>query len=761
LPAQRVVALAAVGVGRIPGATVRISLLPGTDYQATPPPLLDLSGNLDLDPSLEPVQLLEGQEYRYEIDPLVAGSGTLSTNRPELFVSDDNTGCSGRLRPGLHTGTVTFEVSRAGSSLGQASFEVRSTKLHYLQHYRWMLSSLAEFAAEIVMSRFAASAQSFEPGKPQDPKTLYQRFAFLQALLTSEAFSAAVQQVLSRPYEVWLLEEIAKRPNQGLRASGQAGVEIARAGPRTSWPNGRIASLPRIVREDRTNPTRDNAPNRFAKFALTRWRDISHQVLTALSDLPPTSVNNRGLKEARELTDRLEGLLSEELFREVGDLIHFPGSNQVLHKREGYRDLFRAYMQFEIAAAIVWTGGEDAFRAGQRNVAALYEYWVFLQLGQILSELCGNSFDFTSLMEVSRNGLQLGLKRGHEIVLRGSAERGGRRLELELWYNRLFPRSDSALGSWTEAMRPDYSVKITPEQGELEHSGPIWVHFDAKYRVDHLTELFGKEGELPEDDDSSDDAEDLVRAGTAKRTDLLKMHAYRDAIRRSAGAYVLYPGTDKRAMRAFHEILPGLGAFALTPMVSGDAGGAHELRGFLEDILLHTATQVSQHERGRFWEQRIYQSSLEERGRIKAVPFLREPPADTVVLIGYVKSAAHLEWIRATRLYNMRADGRPGSIDPEGLGADLVVLWGDQPGLQVGIWRRSSNPQLKTRDQLFELGYPAPSGHLYYCLEVTEIAAGNRLIGLDRAHILNVIAADKTGLPLKAPHVTTWQTLAL
>src|SRR5829696_8253469 len=36
--------------------------------------------------------------------------------------------------------------------------------------------------------------------------------------------------------------------------------------------------------------------------------------------------------------------------------------------------------------------------------------------------------------------------------------------------------------------------------------------------------------------------EEVERLARSKREDLLKMHAYRDAIRRSAGAYVLYPG---------------------------------------------------------------------------------------------------------------------------------------------------------------------------------------------------------------------------
>lgn len=78
------------------------------------------------------------------------------------------------------------------------------------------------------------------------------------------------------------------------------------------------------------------------------------------------------------------------------------------------------------------------------------------------------------------------------------------------------------------------------------------VHFDAKYRVEDIDSLFGAEG--------ADDADGEVE-GNYKRQDLLKMHAYRDAIKRSQGAYVLYPGRANAAvkLKGFHEILPGLG----------------------------------------------------------------------------------------------------------------------------------------------------------------------------------------------------------
>ena len=53
---------------------------------------------------------------------------------------------------------------------------------------------------------------------------------------------------------------------------------------------------------------------------------------------------------------------------------------------------------------------------------------------------------------------------------------------------------------------------------------------------------------------------------TYKNADLLKMHTYNDAIRRTIGSYVLYPGEsnlsdeNESIFSLYDEILPGVGA---------------------------------------------------------------------------------------------------------------------------------------------------------------------------------------------------------
>ena len=96
----------------------------------------------------------------------------------------------------------------------------------------------------------------------------------------------------------------------------------------------------------------------------------------------------------------------------------------------------------------------------------------------------------------------------------------------------MFNKEFGSESSWTRPMRPDASLLI-----RRPNEAGMWLHFDAKYKVDWARAF--ETGEVA-------DEEEAERHGESKRTDLLKMHAYRDAIRDSAGSYVLFPGSLER-----------------------------------------------------------------------------------------------------------------------------------------------------------------------------------------------------------------------
>lgn len=726
--------------------SVTIRLLPGVDQQSKPPALV-AERNAGLSSAPE-VELVEGTEYLFEFD-LPEASQNVTTDHTEMFFPDAVGGMRGRLRTGLYTGTVHVILSVGNSVVGSFSFEVRSRKLDYASQYSWMLRDLADSFSEILMQQFAPAERRFRVDDGANAATLYERFAFLQQLITGSRFQAAIGQVLTNPHRIWILEEERRPPGLSIRASSGLSRQLSAPGPKVAW-SGRQGHLPAAIVTQRAEETTDTLENRFVKFALVQWQAAVNELRQVLLGKAHGATRIRASRETGSVLDYLDELLNADLFRQIGDLDYLPGASQVLHRREGYREILQAYVQFEAAAQLAWQGGEDVYGAGQRDVAALYEYWVYLQLAQIISGLCAQALDLRTLFEVSRDGVSVGLKRGRGRLLTGALERFGRRINVEFWYNRTFRSVGPGAPSWTRPMRPDCSLCIRPEHAADE----VWVHFDAKYRIETVQEAFGATGTL------DDESPATVIAADARRDDLLKMHAYRDAIRRSAGAYVVYPGQANESHLLYHEILPGLGAFALRPSESGDAWGASSIARFIGRVVDHVALQTTQHERSRYWSSAIFRD-VHYPVVAPMAPFLTKPPADTLVLLGYVRSSAQWDWIHSTKLYNLRADDRSGrvGVGSRELASEIVVLYGPAR-VMAEVWLVDGNPEVMTGEQLVLSGYPDPGGRAYFCLPIKHLPEEQSLcIGYEAAAELWARNAP-AGMPAGAPIAVTWLDVA-
>lgn len=661
------------------------------------------------------VSVFEDGEYRYELelDESFGGAELAAIEPAELF-SPNPRGRTGRFRPKRRVGTVEVRL-RGREEVLTGLIEVCAVKLRAETEYRYMLQRIAEEAAELVQQSFAANASAFNPSTDGgSTETLYQRFAFLQSFVESDRFQDALGQLRQAPHsehrastEFQNPARVSGGPSRMVRQLVGPGRRVAIATPLAG-----LTSLPERIERVTAVHSFDTEPNRFLRFVFEQWRNLCASISESLGD--SSAADRRGAREARLLEARLSQLLQIPAVAQAGRLDRFPAGNTVLGARAGYREVFRAFLLFEAASALTWEGGDDVFRAGQRDIAALYEYWVFLELVRTTRNIEGFVFEAESLVKRSAAGLQLSLKRDGSTVLRGHGARGGRRVELELWFNRTFAAAnsdhDAAVanrhdGSWTVSMKPDCSIKISPEGGL-----PTWVHFDAKYRIDGVVQLL----------DADPDAD---RSASSKTDDLRKMHAYRDAIRRTAGAYVVYPGDEPLSYGQFHEILPGLGAFPLRPESGGQASESGEaaVRGFLEDVIDHVASQATAHARTEYWAQRSYLEEPPTR-TVGYSELLTKPPADTKVLVGFIKGPAHLRWVQEQGCYNLRADAdRNGSVDvqsPE-LSTDFVLLY-DADSQDVWAWRSSKALYLRSRDDLLDSDYPEPRGESYLCIGLAE-----------------------------------------
>lgn len=702
-----------------------------------------------LDAGEAAVQLLEGVRYEYELsNPAyqLALARQYSDSQGVVLPSSlkGRMHC-GVLNPGLLTGQLPLAVQADGVVVGRASVEVRSRKLSYKADYQHMLKDITKRCIDLLQEMRSPSAFKAEPDPGNDPETIGQRFAFVRALLQNRAFENALHRITTHPHQMWQ-HDVEDRPlSRGFKPSGKQLRQLAQGGRRVKVPEAHplhstLQTLPEHITVTRATLTEDTPENRFVKFALRSF----HRFLDTMRGQVKDDVKDaRLLQEINALCTRLDEALASDVMRRASEPDFLPLGSPTLQRREGYREVLQAWLHFAMAAKLVWHGGEKVYGAGQRDVATLYEYWVFFELLYIVAEVFKLDQPVSkTLIEPTADGFGLKLKAGQHMALTGRSVQKGRVLEVRFSYNRSFRTTSRSrvAGSWTQDLRPDYTLSLWPvgfteEQAELQEL-MVHVHFDAKYRIEQAAELLASR----EDRDAVSD-EELATAldkekqdekrGTYKRADLLKMHAYRDAIRRTQGAYVVYPGPtggDKR-MQGFHEVLPGLGAFALRP-----GSGTDAMTAFLQEVVAHVADRSSAREQQSFHTYKTYEQPFpgaveEQRALYQVVPeraadgkVRHIPLRETFVVVGWVKTAAHLEWIKKTGKYNFRMGTTPGALrlSSQVVAACYLLLHGERGEAVPGLFRikdPAAGPQVFSADDLKSLGYPTEptqSSYLVY-----------------------------------------------
>lgn len=689
--------------------------------------------------------LVEGGIYKYQLQGMPPSGVCFEPS--ELFEPDPDDARTGRFLPKNHVGAIRIVATASDGSEATFSADVAPTKLDYETEYRAMLTQVADHAAEAVLQGFAPTTTSVGVTGDEAGELRYRAFAFLAARLRDATFRLQVEAIFQHPHRRWVTVTETRPVGRGLAPSPQAIKEVVKSGRRVAVPphlgHLPLHSLP-VSTEWRQNVVSHDTPaNRFVRHAFERWRGLAADVLQTLDGKhkPGAGPQRRGQRDAEWVMAECDRYLANPVLRDAGRLQRFPHGDPVLLRQAGYRDVLRTYALADASIALDAVLPDDAFAATQRNVATLYEYWCFLVLVDCLDQIVGGR-ESRALFDPSESGLSLVLRRGRSHRLRWGGDVRGRRLSVDLWFNRQFSHADSddrSASSWAGAMQPDVSLRIRPLSARPETASDpaldVWLHFDAKYRVQAT------------DVEISDEP-----VHTAKRSDLLKMHAYRDAIRRSAGAYVLYPGSgDPSGRREFHEILPGIGAFPLRPSADG-ASGADELDRFLREILDHASNQASAAERAQFWLGRHATSASR---RVRPSDFLTVPPADEQVLIGYVREP-QWQWVRDQRRYNVRADSRAGSVrlQDELLRARLVLLWAHDDGKPVvrGLFERVGPWQVVAADDLRETDYPVrEASALYLVCEINAAPSQLERIVQDPSvlgHLADV-----------APRGVTWEHL--
>ena len=197
-----------------------------------------------------------------------------------------------------------------------------------------------------------------------------------------------------------------------------------------------------------------------------------------------------------------------------------------------------------------------------------------------------------------------------------------------------------------------YPQKFNNEEEAIDAGQLSYLHFDAKYRIEKITELFGSDESVEQE---LDEEQTIGKStNTYKRADLYKMHTYNEAIKKTVGSYVLYPGTDSGAtFKRYHELLPGVGAFSLRPKLINDeiiVLGEESLASFLSDVFKHQSSKFSQQFRVNYWVHDTIKKPPNEVRDGQIQYFSDLPANDTIILLGYMRPE-DAEYNKQNRIY--------------------------------------------------------------------------------------------------------------
>jgi hypothetical protein len=674
-------------------------------------------------------QLVEGEEYEYAFE------GDYHFKEHELIRPSKSSPSRGWIKTGIYVGCLILTVTSDAGFEAEVIFEVRSVKMDYRTDYKTMLHDITSHFTDLVMMQGAPVTQRFEVNPNENGNTLYQQFAFIKSLVYSEEFEEALNKILYNPIHKWTGTTIEKDICSVKKLGRQELKQIASSKNRLPLGEGttigdHIDSVPRRLSVSYKKDTIDVVENRFVKFVLQSFSSFCSMIQQCKNASP------RLITEAELTANKLTGWLSRSFFLDVSNLQTMALNSPALQRKEGYREVLQAWMMSKLAAQITWKGGDNVYQAGKRNVAALYEYWVFFKLLDIVKEtfhLELTEEDEKKLVKTDKDHINLELKQGRRIMVGGIYHTDTRLLKVRLYYNRTFSTSDQLdkSGSWTTAMRPDYTLSIWPgniEEDEAEEQDLIvHIHFDAKYKLNRIllsekdpdqTHTFSEEDpDLSEEELTMNQEKREEEKGIYKRIDLLKMHAYKDAIRRTSGAYILYPGSENKKLIGFHEVLPGLGAFCLSP--NSIEKDSKEIEHFLHDILEHMLNRASQRERMSYHTYEIHKKEPSVVCEPMPEPYGSDRnliPEETFVLLGSYKDEKHLQWIFKNNIYNARTGTRTGSLrlKKEITGAKYVFL--HKGDTQLLLRLSDKGPRVMSKEDLEKKTYHnlyTPS-RLYY-----------------------------------------------
>lgn len=506
----------------------------------------------DNNPDIPPVLLLEESAYQIrikrhshmldnekELQYLMNYGNTLKCSR-SLFDDDGQDICYYSFYSKGYVGTCYFNIFQKGIEY-RIPFEIRSKKLTYLSDYPAMLEEVADFYTSVLLQSNSPVYSQYALSE-NNSVSIYEDYVILEHIFTKMDLVGLIG-LLNSERKTKLSTHHNEVP------IGCASYIDPNAFEQTiikGMYSQDCQSNNQFVIETTYYDDEDIPENQLIKDLLERIMD---ELLFLKTTIEKTDSMKGTFIEKRinKMVDETCGLISTPWLKNISRLTAIPYNSSTLQKKHGYKELFLMYQILGLGTKIPSSSLDKMLEGHNKKIYQIYEYWCYIILYKCLKKISENHPSYPLIL--SNNTWEVDPKKQDNLNFLISHK--GYEVSVKLLYNKKFRKTDSnSYSSYSLPLRPDYTLVITLPQS-LGSSMHI-INFDAKYKVKNMVDQ---------------EREDETITSDCWAYDIYKMHTYRDALLKSHGSYIFYPGRKQHHYEkdGQNTVIPSVGAIPLNP----------------------------------------------------------------------------------------------------------------------------------------------------------------------------------------------------